>query len=435
MKLSRRRSIRLVTHALTSLALASGLGTLGCQRSEAGPTATKAAENKAEEKKPLAPIKIGILHSLSGTMAISETILKNFMLMQVAELNARGGLLGRPVEPVVVDPASNWPLFAEKARDLLTREKVSAVFGCWTSVSRKSVLPVFEELNGLLFYPLEYEGEESSKNVFYGGSVPHNKAIPAVEYLMSEKGGSIQRFVLEGTDYVYPRTSNLIIRAYLKKKGVADDDIRENYTPFGFSDWQTEVAAIKKFGKSGKRTAVISTVNGDANVPFYKELGNQAVAATDIPVIAFSVGEEELKGVDTKPLVGHLAGWSYFQSVESPENKAFIEKWHAFTKDPKSVTNDPMESAYLLFNMWSQAVAKAGSADVEPVKAAMIGQSVKSPTGFLATMNANHHITKPVMIGEVRADGQFQIVYQSQPIEPQPWSPYVVANQGKLSAN
>jgi len=241
--------------------------------------------------------------------------------------------------------------------------------------------------------------------------------------------------VLEGTDYVYPRTSNLIIRAYLKKKGVADDDIRENYTPFGFSDWQTEVAAIKKFGKSGKRTAVISTVNGDANVPFYKELGNQAVAATDIPVIAFSVGEEELKGVDTKPLVGHLAGWSYFQSVESPENKAFIEKWHAFTKDPKSVTNDPMESAYLLFNMWSQAVTKAGSADVEPVKAAMIGQSVKSPTGFLATMNANHHITKPVMIGEVRADGQFQIVYQSQPIEPQPWSPYVVANQGKLSAN
>ena len=267
------------------------------------------------------PIKIGILHSLSGTMAISETVLKDLMLMMVAEQNAKGGLLGRPIEAVVVDPASNWPLFAEKARDLLAREKVAAVFGCWTSVSRKSVLPVFEELNGLLFYPLEYEGEESSKNIFYGSSVPDNKAIPAVDYLMSADGGGVQRFVLEGTDYVYPRTSNKIIRAYLTAKGVAEDDIRENYTPFGFSDWQTEVAAIKAFGSMGKRTAVISTINGDANVPFYKELGNQGIKATDIPVIAFSVGEEELKGLDTAPLVGHLAGWSYFQSVDTPREQ------------------------------------------------------------------------------------------------------------------
>jgi urea transport system substrate-binding protein len=298
-------------------------------------------------------IKVGILHSLSGKMAISETILKDVMLMQIAELNAKGGLLGKKVEPVVVDPASNWPLFAEKARELLTKDKVAAVFGGWTSVSRKSVLPVFEELNGLLFYPLEYEGEEDSYNVFYGSSVPDNKAIPAVQYLMSADGGDVKRFVLEGTDYVYPRTSNKIIRAFLKSKGVADEDILETYTPFGFSDWQTEVTKIKAFGSTGKKTAVISTINGDANVPFYKELGNQGVKATDIPVIAFSVGEEELAGVDTKPLVGHLAAWSYFESVETPENKAFIAKWRNYSKNPTNVTNDPMESAYILFHMWA----------------------------------------------------------------------------------
>jgi urea transport system substrate-binding protein len=379
-------------------------------------------------------IKIGILHSLSGTMAISETILKDFMLMQVADLNAKGGLLGKKIEPIVVDPASNWPLFAEKARDLLQREKVAAVFGCWTSVSRKSVLPVFEELNGLLFYPLEYEGEESSKNVFYGGSVPDNKAIPAIQYLMSKKGGGIKRFVLEGTDYVYPRTSNKIIRAFLKHEGVADADIRENYTPFGQTDWQTEVSEIVAFGSQGKPTAVISTINGDANVPFYKELGARGVSAVKIPVIAFSVGEEELKGIDTKPLLGHLAAWSYFESVKSPENKAFIDHWHAYTKDDKRVTNDPMESAYLLFNMWAQAVKKAKSTDVDKVREAMIGQVVTSPTGFKATMNPNHHITKPVMVGEVQASGQFKIVYQSKPLVPNPWSPYLPENK-KLQAS
>jgi urea transport system substrate-binding protein len=378
-------------------------------------------------------IKIGILHSLSGTMAISETILKDLMLMQVAELNAKGGLLGKKVEAVVVDPASNWPLFAEKARELLSKDKVAAVFGCWTSVSRKSVLPVFEELNGLLFYPLEYEGEEASYNIFYGSSVPDNKAIPAVAYLMSKDGGGAQRFVLEGTDYVYPRTSNKIIRAYLKSKGVKDEDIMENYTPFGFADWQTEVAAIKKFGAGGKRTAVISTINGDANVPFYKELGNQGVKASDIPVIAFSVGEEELAGIDTKPLVGHLTAWSYFQSVDNPDNKAFIAKWHAYTKNPKRVTNDPMESAYILFNMWVQAVQQAGTADVDAVRQAMIGQKVKSPSGFEVVMGPNHHMAKPVMIGEIQANGQFAIVYQSKALPPKAWSPYVEANKGKVA--
>jgi branched-chain amino acid transport system substrate-binding protein/urea transport system substrate-binding protein len=376
-------------------------------------------------------IKIGVLHSLSGTMAISETILKDLILMQVAELNAKGGLLGKKIEPVVVDPASNWPLFAEKARDLISRSKVSAVFGCWTSVSRKSVLPVFEELNGLLFYPLEYEGEEQSKNIFYGGSVPDNKAIPAVEYLMSPDGGGTKKWILEGTDYVYPRTSNKIIRAFLKSKGVADEDIRENYTPFGFSDWQTEVAAIKAFGSAGKKTAVISTINGDANVPFYKELANQGIKATDIPVMAFSVGEEELKGLDTGPLVGHLAAWSYFESVNSPENKQFIEKWHAYTKDPKRVTNDPMESAYDLFQLWAQAVTKAGSTDVDKVSQAIIGLKVRSPTGYDVTMNANHHLTKPVMIGEIKPNGQFDIVYQTKPIAPKPWNPVIAENKGR----
>jgi len=378
-------------------------------------------------------IKVGILHSLSGTMAISETILKDLMLMEIAEQNAKGGLLGKKIEPVVVDPASDWPLFAEKARELLSKDKVAAVFGCWTSVSRKSVLPVFEELNGLLFYPLEYEGEESSYNIFYGSSVPDNKAIPAVEYLMSRDGGSAKRFVLEGTDYVYPRTSNKIIRAFLKSKGVADEDIMENYTPFAFADWQTEVAAIKKFGSAGKKTAVISTINGDANVPFYKELANQGVKATDIPVIAFSVGEEELAGIDTKPLVGHLAGWSYFQSINNPENREFIAKWHAFTKNPKRVTNDPMESAHILFHMWVQAVEQAGTADVNAVRQAMIGQKVKSPSGVEVTMLSNHHMAKPVMIGEVKADGQFAIVYKSNPMPPKAWSPYVEANKGKVA--
>jgi branched-chain amino acid transport system substrate-binding protein/urea transport system substrate-binding protein len=374
-------------------------------------------------------IKIGILHSLSGTMAISETILKDVMLMQVADLNAKGGLLGKQIEPVVVDPASNWPLFAEKARQLLSVDKVAAVFGCWTSVSRKSVLPVFEELNGLLFYPLEYEGEEGSKNIFYGSSVPDNKAVPALKYLMSKEGGSVKRFVLEGTDYVYPRTSNKIMRAFLGKQGVADADIMENYTPFGFSDWQSEVAAIRKFGAAGKKTAVISTINGDANVPFYKELGNQGVKATDIPVMAFSVGEEELAGIDTKPLVGHLAAWSYFESVKNPVNTAFIARWHEYTKDPKRVTNDPMESAYILFHMWSQAVQKAGTTAVDAVREAMIGQKVASPSGFEVVMGANHHMAKPVMIGEIQPNGQFDIVYKSGLLEPNPWSPYIKANK------
>jgi urea transport system substrate-binding protein len=356
-------------------------------------------------------IKVGVLHSLSGTMAISETTLKDTVLMLIDEQNKKGGVLGKKLEAVVVDPASNWPLFAEKAEQLLVKDKVDVVFGCWTSVSRKSVLPVFEKNNGLLFYPVQYEGEESSKNVFYTGAAPNQQAIPAVDYLMNDV--SVERWVLAGTDYVYPRTTNKILEAYLKAKGVKQEDIMINYTPFGHSDWQRIVADIKKFGSAGKKTAVVSTINGDANVPFYKELGNQKISAEDIPVVAFSVGEEELSGIDTKPLVGHLAAWNYFMSVDDPANAEFIKKWRTFIKNEKRVTNDPMEAHVIGFNMWVKAVEKAKTTDVNKVIDSMIGIEVPNLTGGVAKMLPNHHLTKPVLIGEVRADGQFDVVWQT----------------------
>ena len=371
-------------------------------------------------------IKVGILHSLSGTMAISETTLKDVMLMLIDEQNKKGGLLGKKLEPVVVDPASNWPLFAEKARELISKDKVSVVFGCWTSVSRKSVLPVFKELNSILFYPVQFEGEEGERNVFYTGAAPNQQAIPAVDYLMSKDGGSVKRWVLEGTDYVYPRTTNKILEAYLKQKGVKDEDIMINYTPFGFSDWQTEVSKIKAFGSAGKKTAVVSTVNGDANVPFYKELGNQGIKATDIPVVAFSVGEEELAGLDTKPLVGHLAAWNYFESIKTPANAAFIKEWHEFTKNAKRTTNDPMEAHYIGFNMWVKAVEKAGTTDPDKVIAALPGIKQANLTGGVSEMLPNHYITKPVFIGEIRGDGQFNVVWKTKGLVPgDAWSPYL----------
>jgi urea transport system substrate-binding protein len=358
-------------------------------------------------------IKVGVLHSLSGTMAISETTLKDTILFLIEEQNKKGGVMGKKLEAVVVDPASNWPLFAEKARELITKEKVAVVFGCWTSVSRKSVLPVFKELNSILFYPVQYEGEESEKNVFYTGAAPNQQAIPAVDYLMSKDGGEAKRWVLAGTDYVYPRTTNKILEAYLKSKGVKQEDIMINYTPFGHSDWQTIVADIKKFGSAGKKTAVVSTINGDANVPFYKELGNQGIKATDIPVVAFSVGEEELAGIDTKPLLGHLAAWNYFQSVKDPENEKFIKAWQAYTKNPKRVTNDPMEAHVIGFDMWVKAVEKVKSTDADKVIDALPGIKAKNLTGGESVMLANHHITKPVLIGEIKPDGQFDVVWKT----------------------
>jgi urea transport system substrate-binding protein len=384
-------------------------------------------------------IKVGVLHSLSGTMAISETVLKDTVLMAIDEINAKGGLLGKKIEPVVVDPASNWPLFAEKAKQLIGQDKVVATFGCWTSVSRKSVLPVYEELNSLLFYPVQYEGEELSKNVFYTGAAPNQQAIPAVEYLMSKAGGGAKRWVLLGTDYVYPRTTNKILRAFLHSKGVDDKDIDEKYTPFGHSDYQTIVADIKKFSAGGK-TAVVSTINGDSNVPFYKELGNAGLKAKDVPVVAFSVGEEELRGVDTKPLVGHLAAWNYFESIKAPANTEFIKKWSAYAKakgiaghKDKPLTNDPMEATYIGINMWAQAVKKAGSTDTDKVIAAMGGQTFPAPSGITSMMDPkNHHLHKSVFIGEIKADGQFNVVWKTPgPVKAQPWSPFIPENKGK----
>lgn len=377
-------------------------------------------------------IKVGVLHSLSGTMAISETTLKDTVLMLIEEQNKKGGLLGKKLEPVVVDPASNWPLFAEKMRGLLTKDKVDVTFGCWTSVSRKSVLPVVEELNGLLFYPVQYEGEESSKNVFYTGAAPNQQAIPAVDYLMNEVG--VKRWVLAGTDYVYPRTTNKILEAYLKSKGVAASDIMVNYTPFGHSDWQSIVSDVKKFGSAGKKTAVVSTINGDANVPFYKELGNQGITSENIPVVAFSVGEEELSGIDTKPLVGHLAAWNYFQSAQTQVNDEFIAKWKKFIKNDKRVTNDPMEATYIGFNMWVKAVQKAGTTDIDKVSDAMIGIEVPNLTGGTAKMLKNHHLTKPVLIGEIQENGQFETVWETDgEVAGDAWSDFLPGSKDLVS--
>jgi urea ABC transporter, urea binding protein len=369
-------------------------------------------------------IKVGILHSLSGTMAISETTLKDTMLFLIEKQNAAGGVLGKQIEPVVVDIASDWPLAAELARQLVEVDNVDAVFGCWTSVCRKSVLPVFEELNSLLFYPVQYEGEESQRNVFYTGASPNQQAIPAVDYLMEEEG--VERWVLAGTDYVYPQTTNKILEQYLLDAGVAPEDIMINYTPFGHSDWQTIVSDIKAFGSAGKKTAVVSTINGDANVPFYRELGNQGIKAEDIPVVAFSVGEEELSGFDTTPLVGHLAAWNYFMSVDTLENEAFIADWQAYIGSTDRVTNDPMEAHYIGFNLWVKAVEAAGTTDADAVIDAIVGLETPNLTGGTATMLPNHHITKPVLIGEIQDDGQFFVVWETEDLVPgDAWSDFL----------
>ncbi|WP_406678821.1 urea ABC transporter substrate-binding protein [Rhodovulum sulfidophilum] len=370
-------------------------------------------------------IKVGVLHSLSGTMAISEMTLKDTVLMLIDEQNAKGGLLGEQIEAVVVDPASDWPLFAEKARELLTVQDVDVIFGCWTSVSRKSVLPVIEELNGLLFYPVQYEGEESSKNVFYTGAAPNQQAIPATDYFLDELG--VEKFALLGTDYVYPRTTNNILQAYLKSKGIPESDIFVNYTPFGHSDWSKIVSDVKALGADGKKVGVISTINGDANIGFYKELAAQGISAEDIPVVAFSVGEEELSGLDTSNLVGHLAAWNYFETAESPENRAFVAKWKERMGQDR-VTNDPMEATYIGFNMWVDAVEAAGTTDVDAVSAAMIGQTFPNLTGSTAEMLPNHHLTKPVLIGEIRADGQFDIISETDPVPGDAWTDYLPAS-------
>lgn len=368
------------------------------------------------------PIKVGVLHSLSGTMAISETTLKDTMLMLIEQQNAAGGLLGCEIEAVVVDPASDWPLFAEKARELLSVHDVDVIFGNWTSVSRKSVLPVIEELNGLLFYPVQYEGEESSRNVFYTGAAPNQQAIPAVDYYLEELG--VEKFALLGTDYVYPRTTNNILEQYLQDNGIAADDIFVNYTPFGHSDWATIVADVVALGEDGKQVGVISTINGDANIGFYKELAAAGISADDIPVVAFSVGEEELSGLDTTNLVGHLAAWNYFMSADTDANADFIQAWQGFAGDER-VTNDPMEAHYIGFNMWANAVQAADTTDVDAVRTAMYGQEFPNLTGGTAVMLPNHHLAKPVLIGEITADGQFDIISQTTEVDGDAWTDFL----------
>ena len=402
----------MTTHSLTARLRGATLG-----------TAALLAGTAASAQDTACPIKVGVLHSLSGTMAISETTLKDTMLMLVEQQNAAGGLLGCQIEAVVVDPASDWPLFAEKARELLTVDEVDAIFGAWTSVSRKSVLPVIEELDGLMFYPVQYEGEESSRNVFYTGAAPNQQAIPAADYFLDELG--ITKFALLGTDYVYPRTTNTILQAYLESKGIAPEDIFVNYTPFGQSDWATIVSDVVELAADGEPVGVISTINGDANIGFYKELAAQGVSAEDIPVVAFSVGEEELSGLDTSNLVGHLAAWNYFESADTPENAAFIEAWHAYIGDDARVTNDPMEATYIGFHMWVQAVEAAGTTDVDAVIDAMVGQTYPNLTGGTAEMLPNHHLTKPVLIGEIRADGQFDIISETEPVPGDAWTDFL----------
>jgi len=412
----------------------SGAGALGLAAS--GMVSGLGFSNEAKAAGEKGPIKIGVLHSLSGTMAISEVSLRDVVLMAVEEINAKGGVMGRKLEPVVVDPASNWDLFAEKAKELLLKEKVAVTFGCWTSVSRKSVLPVYEKNNGLLFYPVQYEGEECSRNVFYTGAAVNQQAVPAVEYLMSKDGGEYKKFYLLGTDYVYPRTTNKILRAMLLAKGVPKKNIMEEYTPFHHQDYQTIVQKLKAFSRGGG-ACVISTINGDSNVPFYKEFANQGLTSGDVPIMAFSVAEDELRGMDTSALVGHLAAWNYYQSVKTPQNKKFVAAFKAYCEKNKlpggkdRVTDDPIEAAYFGVYLWKQAVEKAKTTDVDAVRKAAYGQEFLAPGGPVKLDTRNHHTHKPVLIGEILKNGQFDVIWKSKGlVKPEPWSEYTSPDKG-----
>ena len=394
------------------LAFVLALGVIGCSADspESSSSATPSSTPSAGEA-----VKVGILHSLSGTMAISETSLKDVVLMAAEEINATGGVLGKQIAPVVVDPASDWDLFAEKARHLITEEEVAVTFGCWTSVSRKSVLPVFEQYNQLLFYPVQYEGEEQSLNVFYTAATPNQQLVPAAEYMMRE---GAKKFYLLGTDYVFPRTANKVLKAFLKSKGVPDENVIEEYTPFHHQDYQTIVGNIKKFAAGGD-ACVLSTINGDSNVPFYKEFANQGLTSGDCPIMAFSVAEDELRAMDVPPLVGHLACWNYYQSIDSPSNREFVTNFKKFCAKNNlpggmsRVTDDPIEAAYFGVYVWKAAVEKAQSFDVDKVRQAVYGLEFDAPGGRKQMDVANQHTLKPVYVGEIMASGQFKIVWQS----------------------
>src|SRR3954453_1617413 len=371
-------------------------------------------------------IKVGVLHSLSGNMAISEAVLKDTVLMLIADQNRKGGLLGKELEPVVADPASDWDAFAEKAAELLISEKVAVVFGGWTSLSRKAALPIFEQMNGLLFYPVQYEGEESSRNIFYLGAAPNQQAIPAVRYLISMEGGDIRRWVLLGTDYLYPRKTNQILNAYLAAEGVSLDDIKTIYASPNQFDWREVVQSVKAFAGGDKKTAVISTVTGQSNAHLYEELISQQIDPGKMPFMSLSVSERELGSMELGKLAGYMAARNYFQSVKSAENDAFIKMWSDFNQQRDRTTNDAMEATLIGFRMWAQAVSQAGTADVNAVRQAMYGQRLRAPSGFEVIMNTNHHLSKPAMIGKLDATGTFDVVWRSiSPIKASVWSRYL----------
>jgi urea transport system substrate-binding protein len=363
-------------------------------------------------------------------MAISETGLRDALLMQVEQQNLKGGLLGRPLEAVEQDPASNWSMYGEKARQLIEREKVAAIFGCWTSASRKEVKSVVEELNGLLFYPVQYEGREQSPNIFYLGATPNQQALPAVDYLIEQRG--IRRWVLAGTDYIYPRTINELLASYLESRGVTADNIMISYTPFGHTDWKRIVNEIHQFGSQGLNTAVLSTINGDANIYFYRELGVQGISAATIPVMAFSVGEAELQAMDEKSMVGHMAAWNYFMALDNRDNRQFISDLRSFVNNNQAVVSDPIEAQAIGFQLWVNAVEQAGTVDPEVIRKTLAGMEVPNLSGGSAKLQSNHHLSKPVYIGEIQPGGQYDVIWQSAGnVGGDPWFELVSPGEAK----
>ncbi|MFC5470411.1 urea ABC transporter substrate-binding protein [Cohnella suwonensis] len=405
----------LVLATTASLVLAGCGGNNNNNAGESSAPASSGAASSAPASSPAASgesVKVGILHSLSGTMSISEVTVKNSELMAIKEINAKGGVLGKQIEAVVEDGASDWPTFAEKARKLLSEDKVATVFGGWTSSSRKAMLPVFEELNGLLWYPVQYEGLESSPNIFYTGATTNQQIIPSIDFLL-EKGK--KKVFLLGSDYVFPRTANKIIKAQLAAKG--GETVAEEYTPLGHTDYTTIIAKIKE----AKPDVVYNTLNGDSNVAFFKQLKDAGITAADLPTVSVSVAEEEVKGIGAEYLTGHYVAWDYYQTTDTPENKAFVEN---FKKEygADSVTSDPMEAGYVAVYLWAAAVEKAGSFDVDKVKAAAKGIEFNAPEGKVTIDGDNQHIYKTVRIGEVKADGQIVELWNSGgPVKPDPY--------------
>ncbi|MBD2576095.1 urea ABC transporter substrate-binding protein [Oscillatoria sp. FACHB-1406] len=413
-----------------SAALGTSILLKGCGQSQTtAPTASpSAAESPTSASTPVAAgsgntIKVGILHSLSGTMAISETTVVDAEMLAIEEINKAGGVLGKQIEPIKEDGASDWDVFKEKAEKLIDKDKVVTIFGCWTSASRKAVLDTFESKNHMLWYPVQYEGQECSKNVFYTGAAPNQQIEPAVDWLLKNKG---KKFFLVGSDYVFPRTANTIIKEQLKAKG--GETVGEDYLPLGNTEVTPIITKIRQALPDGG--VIFNTLNGDSNVAFFKQLKGAGITPEKYPVMSVSVAEEEVRQIGTEFLKGHYASWNYFQTVDTPENKKFVEAFKA-KYGADRVTNDPMEAAYIMVYLWKQAVEKAGTADdLEKVRAAAVGQELAAPEGKVK-MFPNHHISKTVRIGEVQDDGLFKIVWSTDaPLEPQPWNQFVPDTKG-----